>query len=265
MNHSVHHAAMNNQQRAGHRPSRRPLPEDRLEDLLRAGAAVFSRRGYRRTQMAEVAREMGVSPGNVYNYVEGKDALFYLVLRRGFGERPGEEPTQLPVTGASVEVTANWVARRLDFISDFPELEAAFARTQPSDPRAEVEAVVGELYDVLIRVRLGVDMIERSIEDVPELARIFAGVRRELFTRYERYLRQRAGEGTLRVEHAQAVAHLIVELCSWAARRRPHDPDATQISDAVARQAVCRFAANALLPAPRRTPAVMDGQQQRQP
>jgi AcrR family transcriptional regulator len=33
--------------------------------------------------MAEVAREMGVSPGNVYNYVEGKDALFYLVLRRG--------------------------------------------------------------------------------------------------------------------------------------------------------------------------------------
>jgi AcrR family transcriptional regulator len=265
MNHSVHHAFMDGQRVTRRRSSRRPLPEDRLEDLIQAAATVFSRRGYRRTQMAEVAREMGVSPGNLYNYVEGKDALFHLVLRRGFGERPGEEPPELPVTGASVEVTANWVARRLDFVSDFPELEAAFVRTHPSDPRAEVEAVVGELYDVLIRVRLGVDMIERSIEDVPELARIFAGVRRELFTRYERYLRQRAGEGTLRVEHAQAVAHLIVELCSWAARRRPHDPDATQISGAVARQAVCRFAANALLPAPRRTPAVMDGQQQRQP
>jgi AcrR family transcriptional regulator len=45
---------------------------------------VFSRRGYRRTQMAEVAREMGVSPGNLYNYAEGKDALFHLVLRRGW-------------------------------------------------------------------------------------------------------------------------------------------------------------------------------------
>ena len=107
---------------------------------------------------------------------------------------------------------------------------------------------------------LGVDMIERSIEDVPELARIFAGVRRELFARYERYLRQRAGEGTVRVEHPQAVAHLVVELCSWAARRRPHDPDATQITDAVARQAVCHFATNALLPAPQPTPAAMDGQ-----
>jgi AcrR family transcriptional regulator len=251
---------MDGQGALGRRRARRPLPEDRLEDLIRAAAAVFSRRGYRRTQMAEVAHQMGVSPGNLYNYVEGKDALFYLVLRRGFGERPGEQPPELPVTGASVEVTANWVARRLDFVSDFPELEAAFARTQPADPRGELEAVVGELYDVLVRVRVGVDVLERSIEDLPELARIFAGVRRELFARYQRYLRQRAAEGTVRVEHPQAVAHLLVELCSWAARRRPHDPEAAQISDAVARQEVCRFTTNALL-APAGPSALMDGNQ----
>jgi AcrR family transcriptional regulator len=251
---------MDGQPALGRRRTRRPLPEDRLEDLIGAAAAVFSRRGYRRTQMAEVAHQLGVSPGNLYNYVEGKDALFYLVLRRGFGERPGEQPPELPVTGASVEVTANWVARRLDFVSDFPELEAAFARTQPADPRGELEAVVGELYDVLVRVRVGVDVLERSIEDVPELARIFAGVRRELFARYERYLLQRAAEGTVRIEHPQAVAHLIVELCSWAARRRPHDPEAAQISDAVARQTVCRFTTNALL-APAGPSALMDGSQ----
>jgi AcrR family transcriptional regulator len=250
---------MDGQQIAGRRARRRPLPEDRLEDLIAAAAAVFSRRGYRRTQMAEVAREMGVSPGNLYNYVEGKDALFHLVLRRGLGERPGEQPPELPVTGASVEVTAHWVARRLDFVSDFPKLEAAFARTSPSDPRAELEAVVGELYDALARLRLGADVLERSTEDLPELARIFAGRRRELFARYERYLKQRAGEGSLRVEHPQAVAHLLVELCSWAARRRPHDPDATHISDAVARQAVCRFATNALLPPSEAAAASMDG------
>jgi AcrR family transcriptional regulator len=213
--------------------------------------------------MAEVAHQLGVSPGNLYNYVEGKDALFHLVLRRGFGERPGEQPPELPVTGASVEVTSNWVARRLDFVSDFPELEAAFGRTHPSDPRGEVEAVVGELYDVLVRVRVGVDVLERSLEDLPELARIFAGVRRELFARYQRYLKQRAAEGTVRVEHPQAVAHLLVELCSWAARRRPHDPEAAQISDAVARQTVCRFTTNALL-APAGPSALMDGSQRTQ-
>ncbi len=229
--------------------TRRPQPEDRLEDVVRAGAAVFARRGYRRTQMADVAGEMGVSPGNLYNYVEGKDALFYLVLRRMLGERRGEQELELPVTGASVPVTAEWMARRLDFVSDFPELEKAFARRRPASQAAEVEAIVGELYDVLARMRFGVDMLERSIEDLPELAQVFGGVRRELFARYERWLRQRAKAGTLRVEDPEAVAHLIVELCSWAARRRPNDPHAAQISNSAARRAVCRLVANALVPA----------------
>src|SRR5215213_6391283 len=117
MNHSVHTRTMD----AKTKPkTRRPQPADRLEDVIHAGATVFARRGYRRTQMADVAREMGVSPGNLYNYVEGKDALFYLVLRRVLGERAGEQPLELPVTGASVTVTSEWVAKRLDFVSDFP-------------------------------------------------------------------------------------------------------------------------------------------------
>jgi AcrR family transcriptional regulator len=237
------------------RPRIRAKPQDRLEDLVRAGAIVFGRRGYRRTQMADVAREMGVSPGNLYNYVDSKDALFYLVLRRTFGERPADRPLELPVTGASVTVTSEWVATRLDFVSDFPELERAFARRRPASQDAEVEAIVGELYDVLARMRLGVDMIERSVEDLPELAEVFGQLRRELFARYERYLRQRGKAGTIRVAEPEAVAHLIVELCSWGAGRRPHDAQAAGISDATARRAVCRFIADAVTAGEARDPA----------
>src|SRR5215218_3283993 len=93
--------------------TRRPRREDRLEDVVQAGAEVFARRGYRRTQMADVAAVMGVSPGNLYNYVDSKDALFYLVLRRMLGERPDEQPLEFPVSDARVTVTAEWVARRL--------------------------------------------------------------------------------------------------------------------------------------------------------
>src|SRR4029450_2009190 len=89
--------------------TRRPDRQDRLEDLVRAGAAVFASRGFRRNQLADGAREMGVSPGNLYNYVDSKDALFPLVLRRVLGERPGDQPLALPVTGASVEGTAGGV------------------------------------------------------------------------------------------------------------------------------------------------------------
>ena len=224
----------------------RAQPRDRLEDLVRAGAIVFARRGYRRTQMADVAREMGVSPGNLYNYVDSKDALFYLVLRRMFGERPGDRPLDLPVTGATVTVTSEWVAKRLDFVSDFPELERAFARARPASQDAEVETIVGELYDVLARMRLGGDMIERSVEDLPELYEVFGELRRELFARYERYLRQQGQAGKVRVADPETVAHLIIELCWWGAGRRPHDPQASRISDSTARRAVCRFIADAL-------------------
>jgi AcrR family transcriptional regulator len=229
------------------RKSRRPRPEERLEDVVRAGAAVFARRGYRRTQMADVAREMGVSAGNLYNYVDSKDALFYLVLRRVLGERPGEQRLELPLTGANVALTSEWVAKRLDFVSDFPELERAFARKRPRDQAAEVEAIAGELYDVLARMRLAVDMIERSVDDLPELAAVFGDVRQELFARYERYLRQRAMAGVIRAADPEPIAHLIVELCWWAAGRRPNDPHAAAISDSTARRVVCRFIAEALV------------------
>src|SRR5215207_10379362 len=144
MNHSLNNPRMDTVPTS---KARRPRPEDRLEDVVRAGAAVFARRGYRRAQMAAVAGETGVSPGNLYNYVDSKDALFYLVLRRVLGERPGERPLELPVTGANVAVTSAWVAKRLDFVSDFPELERAFRRKRPRSYAAEVEAIAGELYD----------------------------------------------------------------------------------------------------------------------
>jgi AcrR family transcriptional regulator len=242
MSHSVNTGGMEAVRR-----SRRARPEDRLEDVVRAGAALFGSRGYRRTQMADVAREMGGSPGNLYNYVDSKDALFYLVLRRVLGERPEDQPLTLPVTGANVAVTAEWVAKRLDFVSDFPALERAFTRRRPRDPAAEVEAIAGELYDVLARMRLAVDMIERSVEDLPELASVFGDVRRELFARYERYLRQRAKAGALRAVEPEAFAHLIVELCWWAAGRRPNDPHAVAISDSTARRSVCRFISDSLV------------------
>jgi len=162
---------------------------------------------------------------------------------------------ELPVTGASVTVTSEWVATRLDFVSDFPELERAFARRRPARQDAEIEAIVGELYDVLARMRLGVDMIERSVEDLPELAEVFGELRRELFARYERYLRQREKVGTIGLEKPEAAAHLMVELCSWAAVRRPRDPQASGISDSTARRAVCRFIADALTSGGGRNPA----------
>jgi|GEM_PF-4824145 AcrR family transcriptional regulator len=58
----------------------RTRPAERVASLIDAAVRVFCRKGFCRAQMADIAREMGVSPGLLYNYVESRESLFYLVV-----------------------------------------------------------------------------------------------------------------------------------------------------------------------------------------
>ena len=88
---------------------RRVSPGARLDHVVEAAARVFARKGFRRSQMADVAREAGVSPGNLYNYVESKEELFFLVLQHTLGRRQSDQPVTLPVRRISAEETVSWV------------------------------------------------------------------------------------------------------------------------------------------------------------
>lgn len=47
----------------------------RRQQILMAALACFSREGYQKTTMHDVAREAGLSAGSLYNYFESKDAI----------------------------------------------------------------------------------------------------------------------------------------------------------------------------------------------
>src|SRR5438093_4646249 len=71
----------------------RRFPDDRFERLIDCAADVFIDRGYRRTQMADVAAALGVARGTLYLYVESKEALFDLVARYADADRPTACPS----------------------------------------------------------------------------------------------------------------------------------------------------------------------------
>lgn len=226
--------------------ARRP-PAQRLDDVVVAATAVFAAKGFRRTQMADVARELRVSPGNLYNYVESKDALFELALRRSLDGDLGDVAGRLPVP-ASDESPSEWLRRRLDF-SDFPAMQAALRRKRVADPASELTAVSLELHDVLARVRPVVETLESSMHEMPELAEVFLEVRRGLFARMERYVSARVASGAFRaVPDPAAAARLVVELASWTANRRHRDRDSVAFSDERSREALRDFVVHALLP-----------------
>jgi len=224
----------------------RKAPEERLDELVGAALRVFAAKGFRGSQMADVAAEMGVSQGTLYNYVESKEGLFSLCLDRLLLD--GDQPTELPVRALEKDVLAERLRRRLAELWAFRALGTATERAD--DPRAELESMLGELYDAFGARRLALDAIERSAREVPEFAEVFYVVlRRDLIARLAGYIETRVVSGQFRaVEDAPTVARLLIETVTYFARHRFGDLDSKMIDDDVARRTVIDMLSAALLP-----------------
>ncbi len=64
--------------------------EARREEILAAAQRVLSERGYRRTSMADVIAEAGLSAGAIYGHFAGKQELFLAVARSVLARRRDE-------------------------------------------------------------------------------------------------------------------------------------------------------------------------------
>jgi len=225
----------------------RRRPETRFDELLCAATEVFSERGFRRTQMADVARRLGVSAGALYGYVAGKDALFDLALRRAFGEdvAPPTLPAPAPAAGELADHVRAGMRRRLRT----PGLVDALASPAPADVEAELTALLGELYDSLATNAAAIRLIERSAPDRPELAELYFGRGRGgLVERWRRYLERRIAEGRLRpVPDTAIAARLVLEGVAWFAWHRLGDPVPQAMDPALARETVVAVLARGLL------------------
>lgn len=212
---------------------------------------MFAERGYRRTQMADVAREMGVAPGTLYGYVAGKEALFHLVLDRAFATDRADAPPLLPVATPAPGATLARLRERLTADTALPALEAAMRRARVADARAELDGVVRELYARIEHAWPGIVVLERSALELPELARVFyAEMRRNLLDRLERYVGARMRTGHLRPVAPAAAARFVLETIAWFAMHRHRDPFPSTIDDRAARETAVDLVVNALAAAP---------------
>jgi AcrR family transcriptional regulator len=226
----------------------RRIPDDRLEQLVDAAAGVFIEQGYARTQMADVAAALGVAKGTVYLYVESKEALFDLVARYADTPRPFQTRPALPVRTPKSGATVKYV-RELLAQSQVPStLAKALSRERVTDVRAELEAIVRELYDLLASNRRGIKLLDRSAPDYPELAGLwFEGARGGLVTLLSKYLEDRTRRRLLRpLPDATVTARLLIETTVFWAVHRHWDPHPQTVEEEVAKETVVRFIAGAL-------------------
>jgi AcrR family transcriptional regulator len=197
-----------------------------MQDIVVAAKAVFTAKGYRRSQVADVAREVGISPAALYRHVESKDALFHLCF---VDEVPSVETfVTTPPEGATVDLIRNRL-RRATVGSTL-----RLALRQPADDRAaELTVIVTELYRTLQRSQELMAIVEASAGDRQDLDDFYYRRRRGGYTeQLARYLELGVEVGAFRpIAHPDIVALQIREACAWFAWHRHGDPDTPAIDD----------------------------------
>ena len=215
-------------------------PAARLSQLVKHATEVFIDRGYKNTQMDDIASSLGVAKGTLYVYVESKEALFDLVARCADSVPSFEPVPGLPIPTPKRGATLRYIRDRLAQNQNLPALLKALSRTRPVPLRKEFQEIVHELYDAVERNRQGLKLLDRSAKDLPELAALwFEGVRGGVVAALGQYLEREIRKGTMKhVAEVSVAARLIVETVVFWAVHRHWDPHPQTFDDSGVRETV---------------------------
>ena len=227
-------------------PRRRP--HNRLDIIADAATEIFIKQGFAKAGVAQIAQQARVGPGTVYLYVESKDALFDLAIRRAL-EDPTVWTMTLPHPAPSQGAVADAVWRCLQNASHFPQLWLAADSPPPEDIRKEADGIVSELYTWLHRYRRAIKLAERCAGEWPDVAQLFqrrfwrGGIRR-----VAEYLARRMHEGVLpRRRDPVAAAYLLVESLAWMAVHRHWSTEGVDLGEEVGAETTHQMLLAALL------------------
>ncbi len=217
------------------------IPADRFAQLIDVATRTFVARGYRLTQMADVAAALGVAKGTVYGYVESKEALFDAAVRFADGQFPVPQPSALPVATPAAGSTVGYIRERL--MAEARELHLVAALASPSvslEPAAELEQIVRDLYRRMARNRRALKLVDRCAVDHPELAAVwFEEGRWGQVALIGSYLEKRIADGHLRaVPSVPIAARMLLETIALWAIHMPWDPSPRPFAEADVENAV---------------------------
>jgi AcrR family transcriptional regulator len=219
----------------------RTIPPDRFAQLIDVATKTFVARGYRLTQMSDIADGLGIAKGTIYGYVESKEALFDAAVRFADGQTEGPAPSALPLATPAPGSTVAYIRERLAAETRELALAAALTRRPASkDGAAELERIVRDLYRRMARNRRALKLVDRCALDHPELAAVwFEEGRWGQVALLCSYLEQRMAKGHLRaVPSVPIAARMVLETIAFWAIHMPWDPSPRPFADADVENAV---------------------------
>jgi len=194
----------------------RVATKERAETIADAALQAFSEAGYRRTQVADIAKIAGVAPGTIYLYTSGKESLFLIAMQRALGE---------PIDGNAATQTELLEAVRAKFTPQSLGNRLRTLLVQEGSELPSLEEVVRDLWGGVAYLAPAIRLIERCAQDWPELAQLFFGeIRQGLVQTLAEYLVRGAEQGFIRpAPDPMLAARLMLESVAWFAMHRLGD------------------------------------------
>ncbi len=143
-----------------------------------------------------------------------------------------------PIVTTKPGATLAFLRKTLKREGRIASLEEALADAKPDDVAAEFEGIVRELYTKTAQFRVGIQLLDRSSLDWPELAALWAGRwRASLVDQFGRYLELRISQRYFPpVPGSKPWARYIIETVAFFALHRHYDPFPTEMSDKIAEE-----------------------------
>ena len=143
--------------RRGRPPARQS--EQTEAEILRAARVCFSKRGYARASVAEIAREAGVTSRAVYHYVDSKPELFVRAALAAHLRVADEVRAQLDGGRDARDTLARWIRAFLALFDEDPSLVQFLSLLVVEAERNP------ELAEALPREDLGISAVNRWLVD----------------------------------------------------------------------------------------------------
>lgn len=184
--------------------------ENRMKLIYNAASHLFINKGYARTQMKDIAKEIGLSTGMLYIYFTGKRDILRFLLKGTIEPTFITQEFELPIRSELFDSLDD------EIIAAFEQNTKVFSAHLDDVDNYPLEQMFSDAFDVIAAYGIGCLLIEKNPDDLGKLTADYKEYREKFYHQVLSYITQYMQNGTFRqVELPQYVTHLIIETLSW--------------------------------------------------
>lgn len=140
----------------------RQLVERRRQQIVQAACDLFVRKGFHKTTTREIARECGLSIGTMYEYIQTKEDVLYLVCDFIHSELESRLRKALEDTGTGRECLVRAVAQHFKVMEEMSDNVLLIYQETKSLPKKAMESILRREEEI---TSLFAEILYKGIDD----------------------------------------------------------------------------------------------------